>query len=86
MKKFRVQAINLEQKKCHQDFAVVIDVAFDEDKDFYIFKNKNYFFRIRRINDHDYRLRVIRRVKYRDILFHQLKSLEEVKNTILQYF
>ena len=59
---------------------------FDEDKDFYIFKNKNYFFRIRKINDYDYRLRVIRRVKYRDILFHQLKSLEEVKNTILQYF
>lgn len=82
MKKFRMQAINLNQKNVINIFSVV----FDEDKDFYIFKNKNYFFRIKKINDHDYRLRVIRRVKYRDILFHQLKSLEEVKNTILQYF
>lgn len=82
MNKFRMQAINLNQKNVIEIFSAV----FDEDKDFYIFKNKNDFFRVRKINDHDYRLRVIRRVKYRDILFHQLKSLEEVKNTILQYF
>ena len=60
MKKFQVQAINLNQKNVIKIFSAV----FDEDKDFYIFKNKNYFFRIRKINDYDYRLRVIRRVKY----------------------
>lgn len=57
-----------------------------KDPDFYAFKKKNYLFRIRRINNHDYRLKVIKLVKYTDILYYQLKSLEEVENTILQYF
>ncbi len=57
-----------------------------KDPDLYAFMKNNYLFRIRRINNHDYRLRVIKQVKYKDVLYYQLKSLEEVENTILQYF
>lgn len=57
-----------------------------KDPNLYAFKKNKYLFKIRRINNHDYRLRVIKQVKYKDILYYQLKSLEEVENIILQYF
>ncbi len=57
-----------------------------QDKNYYSFKKGQYKFCIRRINNHDYRLRIIKQVKYKDILYCQLKSLEEVENTVLQYF
>lgn len=57
-----------------------------KDPNYYQFKKGKYKFCIRRINNHDYRLRIIKQVKYEDILYCQLKSLQEVENTILQYF
>ncbi len=77
-----MQVVNFNQKQWLQDFETLIS----EDKDYYVFRKNNYFFRVRRINNNDYRLRVIKQAKYKDILYFQLKSLEEVKNTILQYF
>ena len=57
-----------------------------KDPNYYQFKKGKYKFCIRRLNDNDYRIRVIKQVKYNDILYYQLKSLEEVESVILKYF
>lgn len=67
--------------KCHTGF---ID---PKDPDLYAFKKNNYIFRIRRINDHDYRLRVIEHSHKGDSKFyHYCKSIEDIENTILRYY
>ena len=57
-----------------------------KDPNYYQFKKNKYKFCIRRLNNHDFRLRVIEQVKYIDIMYYQLKSLEEAENAILDYF
>ena len=55
------------------------------DDDFYSFMKRGYMFGVRRINQNSYKLRVLHISKDVDNIY-VLKSLEEVENTILQYF
>lgn len=55
------------------------------DDDFYSFMKRGYMFGVRRINQNSYKLRVLHISKNIDNIY-VLKSLEEVENTILQYF
>lgn len=56
------------------------------DKDYYSFRKNGYLFIIKRLNNHNYEVRIIKSLKAIDIRYYQLKSLEEVKKKILQYF
>jgi hypothetical protein len=57
------------------------------DPNYFSFKKNNYIFRIRRINDHDYRLRVEKHTHKGDSKFyHYCKCIQEIEDTILQYF
>ena len=56
-----------------------------KDDDFYSFMKRGYMFGVRRIDQNHYKLRVLHISKDIDKIY-QLKSLEEVENTVLQYF
>ena len=56
-----------------------------KDNDFYSFKKKDYIFGIRRINKTNYKLRVLNISKEIDKIY-ELKTLQEVEDTILKYF
>lgn len=56
------------------------------DRNYYSFRKKGYLFMIRRLNNHNYELRITKSLNNVDIRYYQLKSLEEVQNKILQYF
>lgn len=57
-----------------------------KDPNYYSFKKGKYKFCIRRINDHDFRIKVIKQTKHTDINYLHCISLPAVEKTLINFY